>query len=219
MVKVRAVFEKRGRAKYISHLDLNRCMQRTFKRSGLPIWYTEGFNPHIYITFALPLSLGYESSVEIMDFNMNEELAFDEIVRRLNEVMPEGLRVVEAYSPASKHTAIKSASFKIRFKSDDAELVKEKFESFMSQDSICTVKRTKKGGEKEIDLKPDIMVVSSEVHNGAFEVEIVLPAGNEKNLNPSLVTDMFEKKCEGIIESVSVERTGIYSDMGENIFK
>lgn len=45
MVKVRAVFEKKGRAKYISHLDLNRCIQRTIKRSGLPIWYTEGFNP------------------------------------------------------------------------------------------------------------------------------------------------------------------------------
>ena len=88
MIKVRAVFAKRGRAKYISHLDLNRCMQRVFKRSGIPIWYTEGFNPHIYITFALPLSLGYESGVEIMDFNITEGIPFKDIrhARRTDRV-------------------------------------------------------------------------------------------------------------------------------------
>ena len=57
MIDVRTVFEKKGRAKYISHLDLNRFMMRAFRRSGLPIWYTEGFNPHPYATFALALSL------------------------------------------------------------------------------------------------------------------------------------------------------------------
>ncbi len=92
LIKMRAVFEKKDRAKYISHLDLNRCMQRTFKRSGLPVWYTEGFNPHIYITFALPLSLGYESSVEIMDFNMTEEVSEKETADKLNKAMPEGLK-------------------------------------------------------------------------------------------------------------------------------
>ena len=58
MVDVRLWFQKCGDARYISHLDLSRCMQRALKRSGLPIWYTEGFNPHAYVTFALPLSMG-----------------------------------------------------------------------------------------------------------------------------------------------------------------
>lgn len=219
MIKVRAVFEKKGRAKYISHLDLNRCMQRTFKRSGLPIWYTEGFNPHIYITFALPLSLGYESSVEIMDFNLNENVEFEEVTSRLNNVMPEGMRILNAYSPASKHTAIKSAAFKVLFKTNEPDRLKEKFNAFMMQENINTVKKTKRGGEKVIDLKPDILIKGKEVYDNIFELDVVLPAGNEKNLNPSLLIDLFVKDCDNMIDSVSVERTGIYKDMGENAFE
>ena len=60
-IDYRLFYTKTGRLKYISHLDTNRLMQRTLKRSGLPVWYSEGFNPHIYITFALPLALGLES--------------------------------------------------------------------------------------------------------------------------------------------------------------
>ena len=75
LLRVRAIFEKTGRSKYISHLDLNRCMLRTFRRSGLPIWYTEGFNPHLYYAFALALSLGFESSCEIFGIIKNAAIA------------------------------------------------------------------------------------------------------------------------------------------------
>lgn len=218
LVKVRVVFEKKGRAKYISHLDLNRCMQRTFKRSGLPVWYTEGFNPHIYIMFALPLSLGYESSVEIMDFNLNEEVPFDEITDRLNAVMPEGLRAVRAFSPVNKHTAIKNASFRISFKTDEPESLSRKFDEFMSQEQINTVKKTKRGGEKLIDLKPDIKILDTAVCDGRFEVNAVFPAGTEKNLNPSLLTDLFEEYCGNSINGISVERTGIFMGNMEQEF-
>ena len=61
MTTVRLRFTKTGEAAYISLLDLQRVMQRAFKRSGLPVWYTQGFNPHIYMTFAAPLALGQES--------------------------------------------------------------------------------------------------------------------------------------------------------------
>ena len=57
MKTVRVFFAKEGRLKYISHLDVTRCLARVFKRSRLPIWYTQGFNPHAYLTFALPLPL------------------------------------------------------------------------------------------------------------------------------------------------------------------
>ncbi|MBQ7047022.1 MAG: DUF2344 domain-containing protein [Oscillospiraceae bacterium] len=213
MVKIRVVFEKRGRAKYISHLDLNRCMQRIFKRSGLPVWYTEGFNPHIYIMFALPLSLGYESSVEIMDFNLNEELPLDEIVSKLNAVMPEGLRAVKAWKPVNKHTAIKAAGFKISIKTDNAEYLSERFDGFMAQDQIYTVKKTKRGGEKLIDLKPDIKILGTKINEDSLVIDALFPAGTDKNLNPSLLTDLFLKDNSEHIEAIHVERTGIF--MGE----
>ena len=84
MVNTRAVFRKYDRAKFISHLDLYRCMQRAFKRSSLSVWYTEGFNPHLYLMFPLPLSLGYESDCEIIDFSLTEELDNEYVKNKLN---------------------------------------------------------------------------------------------------------------------------------------
>ena len=212
MIKIRAIFEKKGRSKYISHLDLNRCMQRCFKRSGIPVWYTEGFNPHIYITFALPLSLGYESGVEIMDFNITEEMPFEEITERLNRAMPEGIRIREVYTPSSKHTGIHFADFRINLRGD----VAGEFERFLSQERILTIKKTKRG-EKEIDLKPDIKLVSAESGENTALV-LRLPAGNEKNINPSLVTDLFVSFCGEKTEVLSVERVAIL-DGGEKDFR
>lgn len=217
MVKIRAVFEKKGRAKYISHLDLNRCMQRTFKRSGLPVWYTEGFNPHIYITFALPLSLGSEGLCEIMDFNLTEEAPFEEIAAKLNAAMPSGLRVTAVYEPKTKHTAIRSAEYCLYLKGE-AEELKREFEDFMSQKEINAVKRTKKGGEKLIDLKPDTDIRETSAENGTLKVILRLPAGNEKNLNPSLLTDLFSEYAKTPYELVLVQRTGIFFENGEEFF-
>ena len=67
---VRVWFSKTGTARYISHLDLNRCMSRAFHKAKLPLWYTEGFNPHVFLTFAAPLSLGFEGRHESMDIRL-----------------------------------------------------------------------------------------------------------------------------------------------------
>ena len=85
MINVRVFYTKTGRARFISHLDMMRFMTRALKRSGLPVWYTEGFNRHIYTTFALPLSLGFESMCEFMDFRLlPDEFDMEEVATRLN---------------------------------------------------------------------------------------------------------------------------------------
>ena len=89
MKTVRVFFAKEGRLKYISHLDVTRCLARVFKRSRLPIWYTQGFNPHAYLTFALPLPLGVESCCESFDFRLTEEVSCEEVTDRLNAVLPD----------------------------------------------------------------------------------------------------------------------------------
>lgn len=217
MFKVRAVFEKKGRAKYISHLDLNRCMQRTFKRSELPIWYTEGFNPHIYIMFALPLSLGYESSYEIMDFNLTEKIDFEEITERLNSVLPKGIRVIKAFEPVNKHIAIKYAEFRICFKSDNPVRLIKKFSEFISQESIITIKKTKRGGEKSIDLKPFIIIKNKKIVEQDLVITALFPAGTENNINPSLLIDLFISWCNEDRVFSCVERTRILME-GEKEF-
>ena len=73
MLTIRISFEKRGEAAYISLLDLQRVFHRILKRSGLPVYYTQGFNPHIYLSFNCPLSLGQESLCESCDIKTEEE--------------------------------------------------------------------------------------------------------------------------------------------------
>ena len=81
---------------YISHLDVNRLMTRAVRRAKLPMWYTEGFNPHPYIAFALPLPLGQSSESEFMDIRVTGDMTDDEIVARLREVMPQGIEIISA---------------------------------------------------------------------------------------------------------------------------
>ena len=100
----RLVFAKKGIARYIPHLDLMRAMQRVFKRARIPLWYTQGFNPHAYLMFPLPLSLGIESEVELLDVALIEELDTEELKDRLNSTMPEGLSIISAGKPVMKHT-------------------------------------------------------------------------------------------------------------------
>ena len=110
----RAFYRKEGRAKYISHLDLYRTVQRAFQRAKLPVWYTLGFNPHVYLTYALPLALGYEGVRESFDFRLTEDIPAEEVTRRLNEVMPEGIVILELLPPARKADDIERADYTLR---------------------------------------------------------------------------------------------------------
>lgn len=91
----RALFEKAGNARYISHLDLMRVFQRAFKRAGLPLTHTQGFNPRPSVSIALPLSLGVESRCELLDFELEHPCACDEICGRLNAALIDGVHDIE----------------------------------------------------------------------------------------------------------------------------
>jgi radical SAM-linked protein len=208
LIRVRATFEKKGRAKYISHLDLNRCMLRTFRRSRLPIWYTEGFNPHPYYSFALALSLGFESSCEIMDFNLNEDVPFDEVRDRLNAVMPEGMRVVKVAEQVQKITAIAKAEYAFSLVSDDADGLFEAVQDLLAQPEILIEKKTKKG-IKTVDIKPDMEVLSCEKNGKSVDISMYLPAGTQTNYNPTLFMEALKLTTEIPFEPENIRRMAI----------
>ena len=108
---VRIKFSKSGSMIYISHLDVNRLMTRAVRRAKLPMWYTEGFNPHPYIAFALPLPLGQSSESEFMDIRVTGDMTDDEIVARLREVMPQGIEIISAGESVHSSNAIASACY------------------------------------------------------------------------------------------------------------
>ena len=208
MQRVRATFEKKGRAKYISHLDLNRCMLRTFRRSGLPIWYTEGFHSHPYYSFALALSLGFESSCEILDFNLNEDIPFDEIKDRLNAVMPEGMRIVKVADQKQKITAIAKAEYSFSLTAEDADGLYSAVRALLEQPQILIEKKTKKG-LKEVDIKPEMEVVSCEKTDNSVDMVMRLPAGTQTNYNPSLFIEALRRTTDIGFDAEKIRRTAI----------
>ena len=194
MLPVRAVFEKRRRAKYISHLDLMRCMQRAFRRAGVPIWFTEGFNPHAYLMFPLALSLGYESGCEIMDFRLDGDMSMEEAMERLNHVLPADLQILSVAEPVAKHTDITAAEYRLLVPCADSTVspaaLFAAWEAFYAQPEILIEKKTKRG-VSEIDLKPNSEVLSAERDDAGVRLFLRMPAGTSVNVNPSLLIDAF----------------------------
>lgn len=194
-IDCRIVFEKTGNAKYISHLDLNRCMQRAIRRSGLPAWYTEGFHPHMYLMFAMALSLGAESLCESMDVKLTQAMPFEEVRDRLNAALPEGLKAVSVHTPQNKAAEIGSAEYQVTLETADAAALGKQWDAFMALPEIMVEKKTKRG-MKEIDIRPRVEVLSTAIEEGKLLLRLRLPAGNAENLNVSIVTDAFEKYAE-----------------------
>lgn len=191
MRNVRAVFSKQERAKYISHLDLVRVFSRAFARSHLPVWYTQGFNPHIYMTFALPLQLGIESSVETIDFRLVEDISDEQLITSVNAVLPRDIRILSVGEQTDGMETIAFAEYTLRFASADAGSVAEGYERFLAQPTAVTVKKTKRG-EKEIDLKEYFTPLSAELSQGEFTASVRLSAGLDTNVNPSLLLAVMQ---------------------------
>ncbi len=179
---VRVRFSKTGRAKFISHLDLNRTMTRAFRRAALPIWYTEGFNKHPYVTFAAPLSLGYEGVAEYMDIRLIEEMSMEEVKARLNAVMPEGLQVEEAAPAVGKPADLAAARWEIT-----ADCTAEEWAAFAAQECVTVEKRTKKKTMKTVDLTPYLQGVACETGSQGTKLSMTLPCNNTDTVNPSLI--------------------------------
>ncbi len=189
---IRVFYKKMSRARYISHLDITRCMQRAIKRAKIPVWYTQGFNPHIYLTFALPLALGYESECESMDFRLIEDMPLDEVLQRLNKVLPPDIQAYKVAEQINKPEKIITAEYDIEVYLDgvSGKAIHNAFLEFMKSDTIEVVKRTKKG-DKVIDIKPDCKLISSTELDNKMILNLEMTAGIIKNINPTLLIDEF----------------------------
>ncbi len=208
MKNIRIWYVKEGRSVYISHLDMMRCMQRAVKRAGIPVWYTQGFNTHIYMTFSLPLSLGYASDCETLDIRLEEEMAFEEMVKRLNDVLPNELRVLRVAEPKQRPDTIRYADYVITF-FKNAQTLKHVWDPFIAQPVITSQKKTKKG-HKEVNLKDYVIETSSREEDSCLLVTVRVLAGNE-NLNPSLLVEAFKR--EGVpFEDVRIRRTAVLDE-------
>lgn len=193
--------------KFISHLDMTRFMSRLITKSKIPVWYTEGYNRHIYMNFAVPLSLGFEGLYEILEIRIiDENFTNKDCLKALNEVTVEGIEFMSVCDQKQNMKDIGFAEYKLYF--DD---MPEKLQTFLNSESILCEKKGKKGKIKEIDLIPKIKSFS--IQNNVLNIVVV--AGNEDNLNPTLIMDTFFSQTQTEPLFYSVERTAILNKNGE----
>ena len=155
----RILFEKKGNAVWISHLDLMRLFQRAFKRSGLPLTHTQGFNPRPSVSIALPLSVGVESSCELLDFELDGEKVANRIVRgKLNDYLVPGIRVIKVYDTMQKikHLAYLDTIVTMEYDSGVPESGLERIRSLFAQEEVLVEKKTKSGDILDQNIIPMI---------------------------------------------------------------
>ena len=211
---VRMSFEKTGMAKFISHLDTVRCITRAMKRANVPIWFTEGFNPHAFLTFAMPLSLGFESLCETVDFRLMEEVDLNELEERINDALPVDMTVKEIYVYDTSPNDIRWAEYKIIFNNPDNCLI-EKAESILSADEILVLKKGKQGRkkvEKEVNIKEHIKSFELNEDNGKLILNTVLSSGTSININPMLLIGALVKDTETDEQDVDIIKVESYTE-------
>ena len=203
MHKVRFRYSKEGKAKYISHLDLMSTMQRSFRRAGIGLKYSEGFNPHPYMSVALPLSVGCESLCELIDVALVENIIPD-----INTIMlPDGIEILEAYSPSRKFNDITwiDACIKLNYDNQTADGTVSKIEKCLKKDKLIISKKTKRG-YKELDIAPFIKDVVLE------ENEHILINAKISAQNPTINADdlIYVFNDELKPDHIVMTRVGIY---------
>ena len=213
---VRIWFKKMGMSRYVSHLDLMRAMSRTLRRAKVPLWYTEGYNPHPYMTFALPLSLGMESLCESMDIRIEGESTNEDIFEMLKGSMPPGIDIISVDEPQYDPKHISFGEFDILFDCEKkADNLKVLIEDMLSKDELIVQKLGKKGRHKvlkDINLIEFIKSYSVSVFGERVKVTITLPAGSTTNVNPSLLADEIQKRS-GDISYTIIRKKLMVEDM------
>lgn len=203
---VRIWFDKTGDARYISHLDLMRSFTRAIRRAEIPLWFTEGFNPRPYMQFALPLSLGMQSVCESVDIRIEGEITDFEIKKRLKAVMPAGLTVKKVTEPEFNPKFIAYGEFDIIFSEvKDIDRLKNLIDTSLIQDEFIIQKLGKKGRDKElkqINLIEHIKAAQTKITDNAVICTLILHAGGNENINPSLFSD---KICDIFGEEICVD--------------
>lgn len=208
---VRLVFAKTGRARFISHLDLSRAMSRAVRRAGIPLWYTEGYNRHPYVTFAAPLSLGCEGQEETMDLRLQAAMPMDELVSRLNAVLPDGLRFLAAAPARDKAADVAAARYRLTL-----DCPADTLRAFLGQASIPVEKRTKKQTMKTIDLAPVLREAQAAIREAGegTELELTLPCGAALSVNPALVLAALARFTGRETVPAAVRRLAVYNRAG-----
>lgn len=202
---VRIKFCKIGNLQFISHLDLQRTFHRVLVRAGIPMWYTKGFNPHAKLVFGVPLSVGTESMCEMADLRIERKISLEAIKNQLNEQLTDEMYVLDAYYPTTKFADIAYADYTITLNSPVINGETANKAEMLLSSPVMMIKKSK-SGEKEVDITSFIKKISFSSRDGCIEINAILSAGSQENLNPEyLVT--------------ALKNAGIFTDSPDSSYR
>ena len=218
----RILFEKKGNAVWISHLDLMRLFQRAFKRAGLPLTHTQGFNPRPSVSIALPLSVGVESSCELLDFELDGDKVANRIVRgKLNDYLVPGIRVIKVYDNMQKikHLALLDTVVTLEYDNGIPENAEGRIRDLFTQEEVLVEKKAKSGDILDQNIIP--MIKSMEVAQADANTLLLKACVSCQNptLNPVQLHGAIVRHLPDLTpDFVKTERVEIYDSDG-NIFR
>ena len=222
-INVRIQFQKIGDLQYISHLDLQRTLHRILVRAGIPMWYTQGFNPHAKIVFSTPLSVGAQSVCEMVDIRIDRDMPCEEIKRLLNLEVTEELRILDVYVPSTKFSEVVWADYEIRLAEENLKGKATEIEKLINVPELKTLKKTK-SGEKEVDIIPLIRSFSAKEEKNGEEITILatLSVNSDNYLNPEILISLIKEKLNLLSSDdscYSIMRTATYLEDGKTKFR
>lgn len=194
-------FSKEGYICYTSHLDLLRLFKRAFKKAEIRLSYSQGFNPHPKMGFAQPLSLGYASVGEYLEFETDEAYDPEELKNLVSAQMPEGIRIFSCESMDGQRRGLaarnRAAEYIIGMPAG-RELSREEAETlchdFLAQESILVLKKQKKSGKmKELDIRGKIQSLNFLAAGENLLITGLLDSGSQSNLSPELLITAIAK--------------------------
>lgn len=213
-------FTKEENIKFISHLDVLKTIQKNIRRAGLPIEYSQGFNPHMNTSIAQPLSVGVYSSGEYMDMVLTTEMDENKIVDKLNDTAPSGIRYISAleipYKEGEKKVPqamalIDAARYTIKIKYSDVSNLEEEINELLEVNEWNTVKKSKKG-EREVNIRPLVKEFNFWIKDEFLILNVVISTGSREHLSADLLVSYIqEKTTNAILDSfVNTKREEMY---------
>lgn len=215
---LRIAYSKLETAKYIAHLDLTRVFERAMRRAKIPMAYSEGFNPHPKIAFGSALAVAVEGEREYVDVELRQDMDIREVLGRLQEQLPSGIRLLEGRVVQTGSKALmavlNAASYLIRVPMAlpiGPERLTEGMDAWLKREHIPFARYSKKG-RTDKDIRPWVKRLTGSVEGDAVIVELEVEVGNSGSVRPEEVLASL-RDLENLpfdLDALQIKRTGIY---------
>ncbi len=211
-------FGKQPRLRFISHLDLQRFFQRAVNRTGLPIAWSQGFNPHPVMSFGSALALGWTSEYEIIDIKLSAPMGRKRTEDAIRAALPEDLPVIEVRMVDDRHAApmalVKMADYRVTLEGESAPAVLEQIPAFMARETVTAMKKTK-SGEKEINARP--MVIELTPDDTGFNARLMLT--ERESIKPDLLVALLAEMAGVEVPEARIHRLMLLGEDAEGRLK